>query len=309
MSDIEIMNVFDRKMVRKHRDRAAESWPDFDFLHKEVAARLCDRLDDVVRDFPLALDIGCHGGDVASVLRDYPKVKKLIQCDLSEKMVKRANAQNATSLVVDEEFLPFAPNSFDLIVSNLSLHWTNDLPGALLQINRCLKPDGLFIGTMFGTETLRELRQCLNETEMEVDGGISPRISPFADVRDAGMLLQRAGFNLPVVDADSIDVRYENPMKLLKDLKGMGENNKVLERRKNFTKRELIFKAMQKYMEEFTGDDGRVPATFQVMFMTAWKDDPSQQKPLKPGAGITGDAKKLADALGVPEHILTGKDQ
>ncbi|WP_135080263.1 methyltransferase domain-containing protein [Terasakiella sp. SH-1] len=309
MSDLEIMTVFDRKLVREHRERAAQNWPDFDFLHKEVALRLCDRLDDVIRDFPLALDIGCHGGEVAHVLENYPKVKQVIQCDLSEKMIKRAGEHQALSLVADEEFLPFAPNSFDLIVSNLSLHWTNDLPGALLQINRCLKPDGLFIGTMFGIETLRELRQCLGQAEMDVDGGMSPRISPFADVRDAGMLLQRAGFTLPVVDADALDVRYENPMKLLKDLKGMGENNKVLERRKNFTKRALIFSAMQKYMEEFTGDDGRVPATFQVMFMTAWKDDPSQQKPLKPGAGSSADTQKLADALGVAEHILTGKEQ
>ena len=119
------------------------------------------------------------------------------------------------------------------------------------------------------------------------------------------MLLQRAGFNLPVVDTDGVEVRYENPMKLMKDLKGMGENNKVLERRKNFTKRELIMRAMQRYMEEFSGDDGRVPATFQVMFLTAWKPDPSQQKPMAPGSA----QHKLADALGVPEHILEGKDK
>ncbi|MDV7340071.1 methyltransferase domain-containing protein [Terasakiella sp. A23] len=305
MSDIEIMNVFDRQMVREHRDRAAKTWADFDFLHKEVAERICDRLDDVVRDFPLALDIGCHGGDIAEVIGKRGKVETLIQCDLSEGMARRADAQKATTLVADEEFLPFGHEKFDLIISNLSLHWVNDLPGALLQINRALKPDGLFIGTMFGIETLRELRQCLSDAELAVDGGMSPRISPFADVRDAGMLLQRAGFNLPVVDADGIEVRYENPMKLMKDLKGMGENNKVLERRKNFTKRELIMQAMQRYMEEFAGDDGRVPATFQVMYLTAWKPDPSQQKPMKPG---TAD-KKLAEALGVPEHILQGKDK
>jgi len=305
MSDIEIMNVFDRNMVKTHRDRAAKTWEDFDFLHKEISERLCERLDDVVRDFPMALDIGCHGGEVASVLQDQLKVKHLIQFDISEKMAKRADKENATTLVADEEFLPFAPNSFDLIISNLSLHWVNDLPGALLQINRCLKPDGLFIGTMFGIETLRELRQCLSDAEMAVDGGLSPRVSPYADVKDAGMLLQRAGFTLPVVDADGVEVRYENPMKLMKDLKGMGENNKVLERRKNFTKRELIMKAAQGYMEEFIGDDGRIPATFQVMYMTAWKDDPSQPKPLMPGSAQT----KLAEALGVPEHILNGEDK
>ncbi|WP_417794311.1 methyltransferase domain-containing protein [Terasakiella pusilla] len=305
MSDIEIMNVFDRKLVRAHRDRAAKTWEDFDFLHKEVAERICDRLDDVLRDFPLALDIGCHGGDIAEVIGQRGKVQHLIQCDFSQGMAQRAREQGAATLVADEEFLPFGHETFDLIVSNLSLHWVNDLPGALLQINRSLKPDGLFIGTMFGTETLRELRQCLNEAEMEVDGGISPRVSPFADVRDAGMLLQRAGFNLPVVDTDGVEVRYENPMKLMKDLKGMGENNKVLERRKNFTKRELIMRAMQRYVEEFSGDDGRVPATFQVMFLTAWKPDPSQQKPMTPGSA----QHKLADALGVPEHILEGKDK
>lgn len=304
MSDIEIMNVFDRKLVRDHRDRAAKNWSEFDFLHKEVAERLCDRLDDVVRDCPLALDVGCHGGDVASVIGTRGKVQTLVQFDLSGEMVKRANQQpNVKTLVADEEFLPFGSETFDLIVSNLSLHWVNDLPGTLLQINRALKPDGLFIGTMFGIETLRELRQCLRDAELAVDGGVSPRISPFADVRDLGMLLQRAGFTLPVVDADVIDVRYENPMRLLKDLKGMAQNNKVLERRKTFTKRELIFTALHKYIEEFQGDDGRVPATFQVMFMTAWKDDPSQQKPLTPGTA----QHKMADAFGVPEHILTGK--
>lgn len=305
MSDIEIMNVFDRKLVRAHRDRASRTWEDFDFLHKEVAERICDRLDDVVRDFPLALDVGCHGGDIADVIGQRGKVEHLIQCDLSEGMVKRADEKKAISVVADEEFLPFGVEKFDLIVSNLSLHWVNDLPGALVQIYRALKPDGLFIGTMFGIETLRELRQCLSDAELAVDGGMSPRISPFADVRDAGMLLQRAGFNLPVVDADAIEVRYENPMKLMKDLKGMGENNKVLERRKNFTKRELIMHTLQRYMDEFSGEDGRVPATFQVLFMTAWKPDPSQQKPMKPG---TAD-QKLADALGVPEHILQGKDK
>lgn len=305
MSDVEIMNVFDRSLVRAHRDRAAKTWEDFDFLHKEVAERLCDRLDDVVRDFPLALDLGCHGGDIGEIIQGRGGIETLVQCDLSEGMVKRADAQNALSLVADEEVLPFGANQFDLIMSNLSLHWVNDLPGALLQINRSLKPDGLFIGTMFGMETLGELRQSLQQAEMEVDGGMSPRISPFADVRDIGMLLQRAGFNLPVVDADMITVSYENPLKLLKDLKGMGENNKVLDRRKVFTKRDLIFKAMEKYIEEFKGEDGRVPASFQVMYLTAWKPDPSQQKPLQPGTAT----HKMADAFGVPEHVLTGKEK
>lgn len=302
MNDMEIMRVFDRALVKMHRDRAAKTWPDFDFLHKEVAERLSDRLDDVVRDFPLALDLGCHGGDVAQVIGKRGGIKTLIQCDLSEGMIKRANQQNALSLVADEEVLPFGSETFDLIISNLSLHWVNDLPGALLQINRALKPDGLFIGAMFGIETLRELRQSLSDAEIAIEGGLSPRISPFADVRDAGMLLQRAGFNLPVVDSDAITVSYETPLKLLKDLKGMGENNKVLERRKTVTRRDVMFKALEGYISEFTGEDGRVPATFQVLYMTAWKPDPSQQKPLKPGSAD----KKLADAFGVPEHILKG---
>lgn len=305
MSDMETMTVFDRKLVREHRDRAARTWDDFDFLHKEVADRLCDRLDDVVRKFPLALDIGCHGGEVAQIMQGRDKIGTLLQCDISENMTKRAHNHNPHSLVADEEFLPFGAEKFDLITSNLSLHWVNDLPGALVQINRCLKPDGLFVGTMFGIESLRELRQSLSDAEMEVDGGLSPRISPFADVRDAGMLLQRAGFTLPVVDADAITVSYENPLKLMKDLKGMGENNKVLERRKTATKRSMLFRAAQRYMEEFRDADGRIPATFQVMYLTAWKADPSQPQPMKPGSAST----RLADALGVPEHVLTGKDK
>ena len=168
----------------------------------------------------------------------------------------------------DEEFLPFAPGSLDLYASVLTLHAVNDLPGALSQIQRSLAPGGVFVAALFGGETLRELRAVLSQAEIEIDGGLSPRVSPFADVRDGGALLQRAGFAAPVTDADTITVRYEHPLKLLADLRGMGETNALTERRRVFLKRPVLLRASAIYLERYRGDDGRVPATFQILYLT-----------------------------------------
>jgi SAM-dependent methyltransferase len=197
----------------------------------------------------------------------------------------------------DEERLPFAENRFDLVLSCLSLHWVNDLPGALIQIRRALKPDGLFLAAMFGGETGRELRQALAEAEIAVEGGLSPRVSPFAEVRDLGGLLQRAGFALPVVDSDHLTVSYANPLRLMADLRGMGESNAAVERRKQVTRRATLIAAVERYAELFGDSEGRVPATFQVLYLTAWSPHPSQQKPLRPGSAET----RLADALDTTE--------
>ena len=190
-------------------------------------------------------------------------------------------------LVADEELLPFKEHSFDAILSNLSLHWVNDLPGALAQIRSCLKPDGLFLASLFGTGTLQELRTALMEAELAETGGASPRVSPFADLRDAAGLLQRAGFALPVADADAVTVTYGDFFALLRDLRGMGETNILIDRLKRPTRRTVFARAAAIYQERFADAQGRLPATFQVLFLTGWAPDPSQQQPAKRGSGRT----------------------
>ena len=286
--------VFNRQTVRRHRDRAAAGLDDHDFLFRESAERLCDRLLDVKRAFPVALDLGCHTGQLARVLDGRGGIETLIQCDLSPAMAQRAGAP---ALAGDEEALPFAGETFDLILSNLSLHWVNDLPGALAQIRHALKPDGLFLASMLGGETLTELRRALAEAEIAEEDGLSPRISPMADVRDLGGLLLRAGFALPVADSDTLTVMYPDPMKLMADLSAMGEANAAAENRKGFTRRATLLAAAARYRELFADDGGRVPATFQVITLTGWAPDPSQQQPLKPGSAEA----RLADALDTVE--------
>lgn len=286
--------VFDRGAVRRHRDRAAPRLAEHDFLLREVAERLLDRLDDVNRRFPRALDLGCHGGQIAAALGGRGGIQTLVQCDVSAAMAGEARGLRA---VADEEMLPFADGAFDLILSCLSLHWVNDLPGALIQIRRALKPDGLFLAALFGAETGRELRSALMDAELAVEGGASPRVAPLVDVRDAGDLLVRAGFALPVADADTLTVSYPDPLRLMADLRGMGESNPVRERRKTFTRRETLLKAAEIYAERFGGGEGRIPATFEIVFLTAWSPDPGQQKPLRPG----GANRRLAQALGGTE--------
>ena len=288
------MTVFNRRVVRAHRDRAAPLLDDHGFLLDEVGERLADRLTDVKRRFPFALDLGCHGGGMGKLLAGRGGIETLVQCDLSVEMARRAGGLN---LAADEEALPFADSSFDLVLSCLSLHWVNDLPGALSQVRRALKPDGLFLAAMLGGETLGELRAALAEAESACEGGLSPRVSPFADVRDAGALLQRAGFALPVVDSDTITVSYAEPLKLMRDLRLMGEVNALLERRKGFTRRATIMDAAARYRDMFGDDEGRVPATFQALTMTAWAPDPSQPKALAPGSAKA----RLAEALDTRE--------
>lgn len=294
------MTIFDRAAVRRHRDRALAGFAAHDFLFREVAERLADRLSDVTHRFPVALDLGCRTGAFAEVLQSRGGIRTLIRADVCPAMAARAGQP---ALAADDEHLPFAAESLDLVVSVLGLHWTNDLPGALLQIREALKPDGLFLAALFGGDTLRELRQALMQAEIEIEGGASPRLSPFVDIRDAGALLQRAGFALPVVDSDLITVSYPDALALMRDLRGMAETNALVARRKNFSRRTTLLRAAAIYAERFGADDGRIPASFQVITLTGWKPHARQQQPLKPGSA----AARLAEALGGPEMPVTRK--
>ena len=287
----EPFDVFNRQALSLHRDRAASTLSEHDFLFRETAKRLVDRIDDIKRDFPLALDLGCRGGEIARELNGRGGISTLFKADLSSTMARKIGI--GPVLVCDEEVLPFAPSSFDLVLSNLNLHWINDLPGALIQMRQALKPDGLLLASMLGGNTLKELRVAFYEAEMEVEKGWTPRLSPLADVRDLGGLLQRAGFALPVADFETITVSYDNPLKLMHDLRGMGETNVNTERRKTFSRRATLLRAVEIYLDKFSGEDGRIPATFELITLTAWAPGPGQPKPLERGSA----KNSLKDAL------------
>jgi SAM-dependent methyltransferase len=278
--------------VRRHRERAAAGFAASDFLFREVADRLADRLDDINRRFPCALDLGARAGVLRRTLRGRGGIEWLVEGALP------AGETPGPDVLASEEALPFAPARFDLVLSCLALHWVNDLPGALIQARRVLRPDGLFLAAMLGGNTLGELRRAWLEAEAAEEGGASPRVSPFADVRDAGALLQRAGFALPVVDSDTITVTYADAFALMRDLRAMGETNAVAGRHRRFTRRATLFAAVARYADLYAGADGRIPATFEVICLTGWAPDATQQKPLRPGSART----RLADALGTTER-------
>ena len=286
--------VFDKRAVRRHRDRAAAHFAEHDFLFREIGDRLLDRLDDMAGRFPLALDLGCRTGLLARHLSGRGGVAHLVSTDLSSAMAREAPAPRA---VADEEALPFAAASFDLVLSNLALHWTNDLPGALLQIRQVLKPDGLLLASLFGGDTLLELREALLEAEIEIAGGASPRLSPVLDVRDAGMLLQRAGFALPVIDTDVITVTYPDALALMRDLRGMGETNAAIERARHPTRRAILASAAARYAARHADAEGRITARFQVIFLTGWAPSDSTPKAARRGSAT----HRLADVFGTVE--------
>jgi SAM-dependent methyltransferase len=292
---------FDRQAVRAHRDRAAADFAERDFLFRETADRLVDRLDDIRREFSAILDLGCHAGGLGATLKTRSGISRLVQCDFSPLMAETARRTNGiATFTADEEALPLAEASFDLITSNLSLHWVNDLPGALVQLRKALKPDGLFLACMLGGATLSELRTAFMEAEMTQEGGVSPRVSPFADVRDGGDLLTRAGFVLPVADLDTIRVSFPNPIQLMRELKGMGEVNAVAERRKSLTRRATMLGMARLYPQASSedADDTRIEARFDIIWLAGWAPGPGQPKPLSPGSAQT----RLADALNVEER-------
>lgn len=259
--------VFDSKVVQQHRERSKKIGADHQFLIDHCRKNLGDRLQDIKRDFLNSVDLENKSDDYAA--------------------------------------LNIKPQSTDLIKSHLDLHWINDLPGWLLQIRQALKPDGVFLASMFGGETLYQLRETLMQTELEMFGGVSPRVSPFADMRDMGALLQRAGFSLPVVDHEMIHVTYEHLFNLIADLRGMGQTNAVLNRSKKYLGKEFWARANDYYLNNFSNDKGRLVATFEVVYLIGWSPDETQQQPLKPGSA----KHSLAQVLKTSEISLPEKAQ
>ena len=290
--------IFDRLLLRARRRRAAAAGAET-FLLDRVAADLAERLTAVLRRFHLTLDLGTPGDALRAALAGVPSVGTVI----SARTALPENEASTTPFVVaDEEALPFGPAAFDLVVSALSLQFVNDLPGALVQIRRVLKADGLFVAALAGGDTLTELRQSFAAAESEIEGGISPRVVPFADVRDLGALLQRAGFALPVTDVDRITVRYDSVFALMHDSRRMGATNALIDRRRVSLKRATLMRMAEIYAERFADADGRLRATFEIVWLSGWAPHPSQQQPLKPGSA----QKRLAEALGSRE-ISTGE--
>jgi NADH dehydrogenase [ubiquinone] 1 alpha subcomplex assembly factor 5 len=254
------MLVFDRLAVRRHRDRAARTVTWVADVLRDAAERLLDRLDDTNRRFTNALDVGGRG-IVAPMLR--ARGMQVISCDLSSAM---AALNGGLSVAADEECLPFAPASFDLVVASLSLHWINDLPGALLQLRQSLRPEGLLLASLPALGTLSELRTALTEAEAEIAGGASPRISPFPELRDCAHLLQRAGFTLPVADVEEIRLLYADPYRLLAELRAAGETNAIRERARSTPPRALFPAALARLATK----DERASVTLRMAVMTGW---------------------------------------
>jgi SAM-dependent methyltransferase len=290
--------IFDRALIRARRRRAFASEP-ATFLLDRVALDLADRLAAVLRRFELALDLGTPGQAVRTALAGLGSVGTIIAAGAAPDI---AAAHRGRSVVADEEALPFAEGAFDLVVSALALQLVNDLPGVLVQVRRALKPDGLFLAALVGGATLTELRQSFAAAESEIEGGVSPRVAPFADLRDLGALMQRAGFALPVADADRLTVRYDSALALMRDLRRMGATNALVDRRRTPLRRATLVRMAEIYAERFADADGRVRATFEIVWLSGWAPHPSQQQPLKPGTAKT----RLADALGTRE-ISTGE--
>jgi SAM-dependent methyltransferase len=284
--------VFDRRVLRQRRDRAAARFADFDFLVNEMGERIVERLGDVRRTFETTLVLGCHTGQVASRL-PAEQVGFVVQADLSEAMASRVDGAR---VVLDEEALPFGFDRFDLVIALGNLHLVNDLPGALVQIRYALKPDGLLLAALPGGRTLHELRSSLDRAHSRAHRSSTPppsRVAPFIDVPDAGALMQRAGYALPVVDIDTLTVSYGDPLRLFRDLKGMAERNVLAARAP--MRRDVLMEACRLYQHHYADERGRVPATFQLLMLAGWSPGPNQPKPLKRGTGQTSLARVLQD--------------
>jgi SAM-dependent methyltransferase len=285
--------VFDRQLLRARRRRAAALGP-ATFLLDRVAKDLSERLEAVLRRFDLAVDIGTPGGQLRHMLAGGGQIGTLIGVDA---LVRASAAGAEMRIVADEEALPLREASLDLAVSALALHFVNDLPGTLIQIRRALKPDGLLLAALLGGDTLTELRQAFAEAEVEIEGGMSPRVAPFSDLRELGALLQRAGFALPVTDVDRVTVRYPSAFALMHDLRRMGATNVLAERRRVPLRRKTLMRMAEIYARRFADADGKLRATFEIVWLLGWAPDERQQKPLAPGSA----KMRLADALGTAE--------
>jgi SAM-dependent methyltransferase len=283
-------NIFDRHVIRANLERSAATLPETGFLIDHAAEELVSRIAVIKRTFERAADTNSYHGSMARMLKESVPGLTVVSLSAALPLAHRCPSPRA---VASEELLPLKDGSLDLVTSALSLHLVNDLPGALIQIRRALRPDGLFLGALLGGDSLIELRQAFMMAETETMGGITPRVFPTGDVRDMGGLLQRAGFALPVADSEHLTVTYSSPVALMKDLKAMGASNSLAARSRKPLRRDTLARAIEIYSERFGTADGRVPATFEILYLSGWAPHDSQQKPLKPGSA----AMRLADAL------------
>ncbi len=295
MSQASAHTIFDRRLLKLRLARALRFGP-ANFLLEQVALDMGERLGAVMRPFDRVLDLCSPAPDVAQMLTAR-KPQLLVR---AAPVPEALGEGDWLGLLADEEALPFAPDSFDLIVSGLALQHVNDLPGALVQIRRALRPDGLFMACIVGGQSLTELRAALAAAEEEILEGVSPRVAPFVDLRDLGGLLQRAGFALPVTDVDTVTVRYDHLFALAHDLRAMGATNALTLRDKRGLRRTVLLRAAEIYAERFSDADGRVRATFDLVWLCGWAPHESQQKPLQPGSA----KMRLADALKTSERKL-----
>jgi SAM-dependent methyltransferase len=273
--------IHDRKIARIKRERSFKNNPESKLFFNEYSQDMFERIELINNTFEKGLALGFRNINLK-------KSKNIGHLRLAE----LGMSQNI-DFVCDEEFLPIKKSSLDIIISFFNLHSSNDIPGILFQINQSLKPNGLFIGCLFIGDTLKELRFCLAKAEEEITKGISPRISPFADLQDLSNLLQRANFNLPVADIDRHKVTYDNPIKLMNDLREMGETNILKEKQKTFFRKDVLERSMEIYKENFSLENHKIFATFEIAWLIGWKYHDSQQKPLQPGSG----QKNLAEAV------------
>ena len=289
--------IIDRPLAARRLLRAARA--PAPFLLERASDDLADRLAAVNRRFHRVLDLGTPGGAFAAVARRASPAAWTVET--AALPPPASSRRDGLVVAAEERALPFAPGAFDLALSGFALHLVDDLPGALVQVRRALRPDGLLLACLPGGRTLHELRAALAEAEGEETGGASPRVLPFADVRDMGALLQRAGFALPVADVDSVTVRYAHAFALFADLRAMGATNPLRDRLRRATRRAVFARAAALYHERFGEADGRIPATFELIWLSGWAPDESQPKPLRPGSARA----RLADALGASEERIT----
>lgn len=289
--------IFDRRLLRARQARARKLGP-ATFLLDRTASELGERLSAVLRQFSIAVDLGTPTDVVRQVLAASGKAGTIVAATVHS----NPGGRSFLSVAADEETLPFANASLDLVVSALALQFVNDLPGTLIQIRRALKPDGLLLAALVGGESLSELREAIAAAEIEIEGGVSPHIAPFADVRELGALLQRAGFALPVVDSERLVVRYDSISALIRDLRHMGATNILNERRRKPLKRATVQRMADVYRERFADEDGRLRASFEIIWLSGWAPHEGQQKPLRPGSAT----RRLSDALNTDE-ISTGE--
>ena len=280
--------IIDKAALYRNRERASKiAKADADFLVRYAAEDLALRLSTITKPLTKIADLNNAGSAIFDVLQTSGSDTDVIQ-------TKSPAFATSNAIVCEDDIVPFANASFDLIVSALNLQFVDDLPGTLIQIRRALRPDGLFLGMVMGGSTLQELRQSFLTAEAELTGGASARVLPFIDVKDAGHLLQRAGFALPVTDTEHLTVRYDHPMDLMRDLRAMGATNCVTGRSRNFLRKDVLNTTCEHYVKNYSDTDGRVRATFEIISMSGWAPHESQQKPLKPGSAKIS----LKDVLG-----------